>query len=207
LKDAETAVRLAQARIEKSVVRAPIAGVVYQFDLKPGAFLNPGDEVASIGRLERVRVTVYVDEPDLGRVMRGLPVAISWDALPGRVWHGSVDRRPTEIVSLGARQVGEVICVIENPDLDLLPGTNVNVEIRSEVAENVVTIPKEALQREGGKTGVYVLAGDKIAWKTVTLGVNNTTRAQVGELQEGDAVALPSERTLTDGMMVQPVVR
>ena len=41
---------------------------MYQFDLKPGAYLNAGDMVATIGRLDRVRVKVYVDEPDLGRV-------------------------------------------------------------------------------------------------------------------------------------------
>ena len=53
LRDAESAVTLAEDRIRKSVVRAPIAGTVYQFDLKPGAYLNAGDLVASIGQLDR----------------------------------------------------------------------------------------------------------------------------------------------------------
>jgi HlyD family secretion protein len=203
--EAESSARLAETKIQKSLVRAPIAGAVYQFDLKPGAFLNAGDEVAKIGRLERVRVAVYVDEPDLGRVAKGMPVTITWDAMPGHQWTGAVDRMPTEIVALGARQVGEVICIIENPQKDLLPGTNVNVEIRTQVAENIVAIPKEALLREGGKTGVYVLDGDRVAWREVTLGVNNTTRTQVHELRDGDAVALPSDRTLTAGMSVRPV--
>ena len=92
----------------KSVVRAPIAGTVYQFDLKPGAYLNAGDLVASIGQLDRVRVKVFVDEPDLGRVKRGMPVGITWDAMPGRQWKGVVDKTPTQIVALGTRQVGEV---------------------------------------------------------------------------------------------------
>jgi HlyD family secretion protein len=205
LKDAEAAAALAKARIAMSVVRAPLEGSVYQFDLKPGAYLNAGDAVASIGRLERIHVTVYVDEPDLGRVERSMPVVITWDALPGRQWKGVVERTPTQIVPLGARQVGEVVCTIENPNRDLLPGTNVTAEILSEKAENTVTIPKETIRRENGKDGVYKLEGGRIVWQPVTIGVNNTTRAQVKELQEGDALALPTERTLKDGMAVQPV--
>ena len=131
IEDAQAAAELAQAQIRQSVVRAPIDGTVYQFDLKPGAYLKAGDPVASIGRLDRVRVNVYVDEPDLGRVAKGMPVAIAWAAMPGRHWEGEVDRTPTEIQTLGTRQVGEVVCVIRNPDRDLLPNTNVDVEIVS----------------------------------------------------------------------------
>ena len=165
LDEAKTAAQLAEARIRMSVVQAPIAGIVYQFDLKPGAYLNAGDLVASIGRLDHVHVKVYVDEPDLGRVMKGMPVTITWDALPGRQWKGSVDRTPTEIVTMGARQVGEVVCDINNPDMDLLPGTNVNAVILSETVENAITIPKEAVHREQGQTGVYLLEGDRVRWR------------------------------------------
>lgn len=206
LDEAKTAIQLAEARLRMGVVRAPIAGTVYQFDLKPGAYLNAGDLVAAVGRLDRVHVKVYVDEPDLGRVNMGMPVTITWDALPGRQWKGSVDRTPNEIVTLGARQVGEVLCTIENPDMDLLPGTNVNVVILSETVENAITIPKQSVFRQQGQTGVYVLEGDRIRWRRVTLGIGNTTRTQVNELKEGDAVALPSEKPLKDGMMVDPVL-
>jgi len=206
LDEAKTAAQLAEARIRMSVVKAPISGIVYQFDLKPGAYLNAGDLVASIGRLDHVHVKVYVDEPDLGRVMKGMPVTITWDALPGRQWKGSVDRTPTEIVAMGARQVGEVVCDIANLDMDLKPGTNVNAVILSETVENAITIPKEAVHREHGKTGVFLLEGDHIVWHAITQGVNNTTRTQVKELKEGDAVALPSEKPLKEGMLVEPVL-
>jgi len=205
LRDAEAAATLAEQRIKMSAVRAPIDGVIYQFDLKRGAYLNAGDLVASIGRLERVRVKVFVDEPDLGRVGKGMPVVITWDALPGHQWKGEVDRAPMQIVALGTRQVGEVVCVIQNPDGDLLPGTNVNAEIQSQSVANALAIPKETLRREPGQTGVFVLSGDRLAWKKVTLGVANTTRTQVDGLNEGDAVALPSEKPLKDGMAVRPV--
>ena len=209
LRDAEAAVALAEDRIRRSVIRAPIAGTVYQFDLKPGAYLNAGDIVAAIGDLGRVRVKVFVDEPDLGRVMVGNPVVLTWDAVPGRKWTGTVDRRPTQIVPLGTRQVGEVLCVIANPGEELLPGTNVNAEILSEQVSGALTIPKEAVRREQGKTGVYVLNADAqgrqtVSWKAVTLGISSATRTQVEGLKEGDAVALPSDKPLKDGMAVVP---
>ena len=205
LHDAETAAKLADQRIKQSVVRAPISGVVYRFELKRGAYLNAGDTVATVGKLERVRVNVYVDEPDLGRVTRGQPVAITWDALPGRSWSGVVDKTPTQIEALGSRQVGQVICAIENPDRDLLPGTNVTAEIRAEKVENALTIPREAIRRELGQAGVFVLAGDRVAWKKITMGIGNTTRAQVEGVSEGESIALPTEKPLKEGMVVKAV--
>jgi len=207
LRDAESAVALAEERVRKSVIRAPLSGTVYQFDLKPGAYLNAGDLVASIGQLAKVRVKVFVDEPDLGRVVRGQPVVITWDAMPGRQWKGVVDKTPTQIVALGTRQVGEVYCVIDNPDRDLLPGTNVNVDITAEEAASALTIPKEAVLREQGQTGVFTLTGSTLAWKKITLGVSNTTRTQVEGLNENEVVALPSEKPLKDGMIVTPRVQ
>jgi HlyD family secretion protein len=203
LEDAQAAAKLAQTRLSMGVIRAPIAGTVYQFDLKQGAFLNAGDAVASIGRLEQVNVTVFVDEPDLGRVRKGMPVTITWDAMPGRQWMGTVDKTPTQIVSNGSRQVGEVICLIANPDSDLLPGTNVNAEIKSETVENALTIPKETIRREGNQTGVFVLQADRVAWRKITTGVNSTTRTQVTGITDGDLIALPTEKPLKDGMQVK----
>src|ERR1700681_334359 len=84
LQDAQAAAHLAESRIQMSAVKAPVSGTIYQFDLKQGAFLNAGDAVANIGLLDRVDVTVFVDEPDLGRVAKGMPVTITWDALSGR---------------------------------------------------------------------------------------------------------------------------
>jgi len=133
-----------------------------------------------------------------------MPVVITWVALPGRHWDGEVDRTATQIVALGTRQVGMVVCLIRNPDHDLLPESNVDVEIRSETVENAVTIPKEAVHTERGQTGVYLLNGDHIEWKQIKLGVSNTTRTQVKEgVSSGDAVALFSENPLRDGMQVK----
>jgi len=183
-----------------------LAGVLYQFDIRQGAYLNPGDLVGSVGRLNQVRVIVYVDEPDLGRVSKGMAVTISWDALPGRHWKGTVEKTPSQIVPLGTRQVGEVNCIIDNPDATLIPGTNINAEITSQVVESTVTIPKEVMRRQGAQAGVFKLQGDRIVWQPVKTGAASVNRIQVLEgLNDGDAVALPVDRPLTSNTQVKPI--
>ena len=206
LHEAEADIRLAQRRIADAVVRAPIAGTVYNLPVRLGAYLNPGDLVAGVGVLDRLRVRVYVDEPELGRVSVGFPVNITWDALPGRGWPGVVEQLPTEIHPLGTRQVGEVLCTIANPQHVLVPGTNVNAEIRARVVENALTIPKEALRRDSAGAGVFVLTGDMIRWRAIKTGTSSISRVQVADgLAEGDAVALPTDYSLRDGERVRAV--
>jgi RND family efflux transporter MFP subunit len=206
LQQAQQAAALARARIEQGSIKAPIAGVAYNVAVKAGAFLRPGDLVAELGRLERLRAILYVDEPELGRVGIGMPIAITWDAAPGRSWPGTVEKLPTRIVALETRQVGEVICRIDNRDGVLQPGANVNAEVRAAVAEAALTIPKEAIRRNGDRIGVLAHDGERIAWRDVRLGISSVTRVQItGGITEGEAVALPSSRALRHGDAVKAV--
>lgn len=205
LRESQAAVQSARERLGRGGVVSPIAGTVYSLPARLGAYLSAGDPVASVGNLDRLRVRVYVDEPELGRVAVGQPVRITWDALPGREWAGSVEKKPTEIVALGTRQVGEVLCAIDNPDRELVPGTSVNAEIRTNVVPNALTLPKESLRRDANGSGVFVLREGRIRWQPVNLGASSVTRAIIaGGLKVGDAVALPTERNLKDGDRVTP---
>ncbi len=203
---AESAAQIARTTLDLSVVKSPMDGTAYDFDLKPGAFVNPGDLIARVGRLDRVRVTVYVDEPDLGKVRKGEPVAITWDAMPGHQWKGTVDKLPTQVIPLGTRQVGQVECIIENPDRDLLPNSNITADIQATVAPNALAIPKEVIQRQGSELGVLLLQSDRVVWRKVSLGVSSYTKSQVlSGLNEGDAVALPTEKVIKNGSRVAPI--
>jgi HlyD family secretion protein len=198
--DAETALNLARQRAALSLVRAPMAGVVYGREVRPGSYLNAGDLIANIGRMDQLRVRVFVDEPELGRVAVGQPVTITWDALPGRQWHGQVDKRPVAVQALGSRQVGEVVCSIVNEGRALIPGTNVNAEIRTAVVENALAIPKETLRHDAQGDYVFALKGDTIARRAVRKGASSLTMVQVVEgLSDTDAVALPSDKPLKVG--------
>jgi len=200
LQDVEVALNLARRRAALSVVRAPIAGVVYGLAVQPGAYVHVGDLVANVGQMNRLRVRVYVDEPELGRVTEGQPVTITWQALPGKKWSGEVQRKPASIQALGSRQVGEVVCVIENPAGELVPGTNVDAEIRTAVVDNALVIPRECLRHDAGGDFVFVLKGDTIERRPVKTGMSSVSLVQVTDgLSEGDAVALPSDTAVKAG--------
>jgi HlyD family secretion protein len=214
LKEGQAAETSARRRIAQSEIRSPLSGIVYDLPVRQGAYVNAGDLVANVGRLDKLRVRVYVDEPELGRIAIGQPVTITWDALPGLTWSGVVDKIPTEIVPLGTRQVGEVLCEIDNTDHSpkrqrggpLVPGTNIDAQIRIGAAPGALTIPKEAVRREGDESGVLLLNGDRVTWRKIAAGINSTTRAQiVSGLSEGDSVALSVEQPIKSGDLVKPV--
>ena len=206
LKEAQAVAEQARRKIELATVRAPMSGVAYEVQARRGAWLSAGSDVAAIGQISKLKVVVYVDEPELGRVKVGMPVRITWDAHPGQEWKGTVNQLPTRVVALNTRQVGEVICIIENQDLVLLPGTNVNAFIQASVVESALTIPKEAVRREGNQMGVYTLEGEALRWQPVRVGVSSVTRVEVVEgLSETARVVLPSDLVLSHGMRVRAV--
>jgi RND family efflux transporter MFP subunit len=211
LHDAQAEVSLAQHRVALGNIKTPISGTLYQFDLKLGAYLQPGDIVGLIGDLEQVKVTVYVDEPDLGRVAEGMPVTITWDARPGQKWFGHVNKLPTEVTALGTRTVGEVTTIVDNPNHDLIPGVTVNATIISKVVSDALAIPKAALRVIQGVNGVYKLQGDHLVWTPVKPGVSDINNVQILEgLKQGDKVAdrvvEPSDAEITNGMRVRATV-
>jgi HlyD family secretion protein len=208
LRDAEAAVALARHRVALSEIRSPIAGTVYQFDIKVGAYLPPAETVALVGKLDRVKVIVFVDEPDLGRVAVDVPVRITWDARPGREWWGRVDRLPTQVVAQGTRTVGEVATIVENPNHDLLPGVTVNATVISTVVNDALAIPKAALRTLRGVSGVYKLAGKTVVWTPVKTGVSDINNVQIlSGLRPGDRIAEQSgDIEISNGMRVHSVL-
>ena len=205
VRDAEAGAALARTRMAQNVITAPLSGVIYDLPVRQGAYVHPGDLLGAIGKIDPVRVRVYVDEPELGRVSIGQPVRITWDALPGKEWTGTVDKLPTQIIALGARQVGEVLCTIHNEGHQLLPGTNINAFILTKVVESGLTIPKTAVRQEQGR-GVYVLQQDgTVRWTAITTGVTDALHVEVTSgLSEGAQVMLPSDASIHDGDQVIP---
>ena len=174
-------------------------------------YLKPGDLAGLVGKLDQVKVIVYVDEPDLGRVALDMPVNITWDAHPGKKWSGRVNKLATEVIALGTRTVGEVSTVVDNPDHDLLPGVSVIVSITSKVVNDAVSIPRSALRTLNGATGVYKLTGKTIAWIPVAAGISDVNSVQiVSGVEPGDKVVdrivEPADAEIRAGMRVKALL-
>ena len=206
---ARAALAQARSQLRSARVTAPAGGIVYSLPVREGNFVNTGDLLARVGRMDRVRVRVFVDEPELGRVTPGQEVRVTWDALPGVRWTGAVERVPAEVTTLGARSVGEVICTISNTDRKLLANVNVDVQIIVHEKPRALTLPKEAVLRAGagkpdGEHFVYVIEGSVLRRRGVKVGASSATRVEVmSGLEAGQRVALPGETPLEDGMRVR----
>lgn len=208
VQEAERLLQAARKSAAQLSVNSPLDGVVYELAVRRGDWTAPGQLLARVGQTDPLRLLVYVDEPDLGRVSVGQSARITWDAMPGKVWTAEVSVVPSQVVALGSRQVGEVIAIAANPDHRLPPGANVNVEIRAQVAENALAVPRVALRRQAGETGVFVLDNGKLAWRKVEPGISSMTITEIRKgLTLGDQVALPSEQPLSAGMIVTPAAQ
>ena len=110
--EAQAAYDAAEDALRKSSVRAPFDGIVYALPVKQGAYVQTGDLLLQEGDLSRMLVRTFVDEPDIGRLATGQKIEVTWDALPGRIWTGTVSTIPSTVKLRGARNVGEVTCTL-----------------------------------------------------------------------------------------------
>ena len=208
--EARAAYAAAQDLLQHSNVTASFAGTVYQIPVKRGAYVNGGDLLVQVANLERVRVRVFVDEPEIGRLAKGQQVEIRWDAIPGRTWEGALTRVPTAVTMVGTRTVGEITSEIDNGDRKLLPNVNVNVSIITARHDNALTVSREAVHDQDGKRYVYQIANDKLQAQEVQTGLSSLTRVEVVKgIGDGTVVALgaTNAQPLRNGMEVKVVER
>ncbi len=191
--DAEANLTEARQVLAQTEVRAPTAGTVYSLDAKPTDFVEEGKLLLQVADLHHERIRAYFDEPEIGKLALGQKIQIKWDAKPGRIWNGHIERTPVTVINLGTRSVGEVLVKIDDLDDELLPDTNVNVTATTSSEANALTVPREALRSEDGKTYVFKVVGDELQRVPVTTGALNLTQVAIlTGLTDGDLVATGS---------------
>jgi HlyD family secretion protein len=207
--EAQAAYEAAEDALQKSSVRAPFAGIVYALPVKPGAYVQTGDLLLQEGDLSHMQVRAFVDEPDIGRLASGQKIEVTWDALPGRVWNGTVSTVPSTVKLRGARNVGEVTCTLDNHDLRLLPNVNVGVTVITAEHSGVLTLLREAVRMDDTKPYVYQVVDDELKRREVEVSLQNLTQVEItAGLPENSVVALTSadaNKPLVDGARVKVV--
>jgi len=206
--EAQAAYESAEDALSKSSVRAPLEGIVYSLPVKLGAFVQAGDLLLQEADLSHVLARAFVDEPDVGRLQAGEKVEVTWDAVPGRTWTGTVSTVPSTVKLHGNRNVGETTCLIDNQDLRLLPNINVGVTIVVAEHNNVLTLQRDALHIDDGAPYVFRIVDNHLKREAITFSLQNLTRVEIASgLSEGDAVAMPAEemKPLSDGAAVKVV--
>jgi HlyD family secretion protein len=206
--EAQSAYSAAEDILSQLVIRAPFSGVVYSLPVKQGTYVNPGELVLQEADLSKVLVRAYVDEPDVARLSPEEKIEVTWDAIPGRVWSGTVSNVPASVKLHGTRNVGETTCIVPNRDLKLLPNINVGVSIVTAEHAQVLTVPREALRLDDGKPYVYVVANNELVRRTVETSISNLTRAEITSgVPEGARLALEAvnSKPLHDHLAVRVV--
>jgi len=153
-----------------------------------------------------VLVRAYVDEPDIGRLSPGNKIEVTWDAVPGRKWDGTLSNAPSTVKLRGTRNVGEATCTVANPDFKLLPNVNVGITIVTAEDPNALILPREAVRVDDGKPYVYEIVDNTLRKRNVQTSISNLTAVEIANgLGDRAVVAVPvaSAKSLRDGLTVK----
>jgi HlyD family secretion protein len=206
LADAQANYQAAQNILAQTAVHAPVAGTIYTLNAGATEFAESGKLLLEMADLHRERVRAYFDEPEIGRLSVGQKIQIKWDAKPGVVWHGHIERVPVTVITYGTRTVGEVIVHVDDVDGQLLPDTNVTVTVTTSSEENALSMPREALHSESGKSYVFKVQNDELKRTPVTIGTINLTQVAVlSGLNDGEWVATGTTngQPLQEGVVIK----
>jgi len=208
LADAQANLAAARQVLAQTALHAPASGTVYSINAGRTEYVEEGKLLLQLADLRHERVRAYFDEPEIGRLAVGQKIQIKWDAKPNRVWNGHIERTPITVINLGTRSVGEVLVKVDDADGGLLPDTNVTVTVTVSSESNALSVPREALHSESGKTFVYKIVKDGLRKTFVVTGTINLTQVAIlSGLAEGDEVATGSVngQPLQEGVLIKVV--
>lgn len=128
---ARAALGALEVQADKLVLTAPISGMVLERPVHVGEVALPGAPLLTLADLDRVTLTIYVPEDELGRVQLGQQVSVAVDAYPERTFRGTVSLIASQAeftpknVQTREERVNMVFAVqvrLPNPDHALKPG-------------------------------------------------------------------------------------
>lgn len=202
LKVLEAAVALAQARLQKTQIRAPFAGIVGIRNVSVGDYVKEGQELVNIEDIGALKADFRLPESYLSRLRKGQSVEVSTDAMPGQTFKGTLDAidplldASGRAISLRAR--------LENPELKLRPGMFVRVRLAFGGERQGLAVPEEALVPAGNDNFVFRVAEGKAQRVMVKVGQRRDATVEITEgLKAGDEVVSAGQLKLRDGVPVR----
>lgn len=200
LEVAQAQVALAQAQLARMRIEAPFDGVSGIGSVNVGDYVKDGAELVSVEDLSSMSVDFRLPERFLGRAVRGLPVEVRLDAMPGQVYEARVEAIDALLDANGRSLL--VRARLANPRGELRSGMFARARTVFAVRENALLVPEEALVPLGGKQYVLkVVDGPtgKLAQRLeARIGARMPGKAEVLEgLAAGDLVVTAGQAQLT----------
>ena len=201
LKSAQLSRDNAQKKLEDYTITAPISGTVVMKNVKAGDKLDNqtmSTEMAVIYDMSSLECELSVDELYIKNVEIGQSVVITSDAVEGRRYSGQVTNVSVNGTTSGGVTTYPVTIEILDFDEDLLPGMNIDVEIITSEATDVLAVSVSAVNRgntvyvKGEKTDENDNAPDGFKTVRVETGAYNNQYIEIKSgLKEGDIVYVP----------------
>jgi RND family efflux transporter MFP subunit len=195
--------RLALARkaVADTSVRAPFAGVVAERAVSIGDYVTRGTRVATVMRVNPLRVELTVPAQFISAVSVGRAVGLEMDSYPGQTFTGRI-----RFVSPGVRADSRAMVVeaiVPNPKGLLKPGLFVTARIEQGAPTPGVLVPAQAVQTASGTSRVFVVVDDHVEERIVTTGQAAGERVEVTSgVATTDVVVVGNLAKLTDGALV-----
>jgi HlyD family secretion protein len=198
---AESAVALARATVEKTVLLAPFDGIVADTFIEVGEWTTPSPPAIPVPPVldlidtRSIYVSAPMDEVDSARIRTGQPARVTVDSHPGRHFAARVvEVAPYVVDRVEQNRTVEIELELDDAAVagSLLPGTSADAEVILSAREGVLRVPTSALL-EGGK--VLVLEDDSLVEHTLQLGIRNWDFTEVKDgLAEGALVVVSLDR-------------
>ena len=202
LQAARARVALARKSVADTTVRAPFAGLVAERLVSTGDYVTRGTRVATVVRIDPMRVELTVPEQSVALVRVGQPVRLTVDAYPNEIFDAKV-RFVSPAVRADQRAL-TVEAVAANPGGRLKPGLFATASIQQPQGPVALLVPASAVETLSGTSRIYVVKDNKIEERIVTIGdrLDNLVEVTSG-VRKGEVIASEPRGRLTDGLAVR----
>jgi RND family efflux transporter MFP subunit len=198
LQAARARVVLARKALADTVVRAPFTGLVAERLVSVGDYVTRGMKVAVVVRINPLRAQLTVPEQFISAVAVGQPIAFEVDAYPGRQFAATI--RYVSPTLQADRRALTVEAVVPNPNNELKPGLFATAKMQQSKPTPAILVPATAVRASAGASRVYVVKGDYVEERVVTVGQSVDQSVEVTSgLAVGERVATANVSQLTDG--------
>lgn len=199
----EARVASARTALGKMTLRAPFSGQIGLRSVSVGEFVNAGQDLVTLVRLDPMKVDFSVPETRLGSLREGQPTRVEVDAFPGERFGGEVVAIDP-VVDPNSRSV-KLRAQVANPDHRLRPGQFARVQLQSGGDLQALLVPEQALMQSGEERYVYTVVDGKAKRTVVRTGTRVPGKVEVtAGLSPGDVVitAGQAKPMMSDGMPV-----
>ena len=194
INQAQARVNFYYNQIKQSKLVSPTKGKVVEIKKRQGEMVQPTSQDAVIIILPFVPYEIKVDiyEENIVKISPGNSVEISLVAFPDQVFQGKIiSINPAEKI-IDRVVYYEVLIVFEEIPENIMPGMTADVVIKTDLKENVLALPRDAIQRQNGKRIVEIFEAGLIKEREIEIGVRGADNMEeiISGIKEGDKILI-----------------